>query len=338
MVYDKSYLFIPNVRLNIYNNDLFKKKIISKLFFQYSYQYNHYDNFFKNNFERNIINDHYNVCLLKYTLQKPFKINDKITISHNFNIIEKYLKRKKTHYFYSAVDYSVNTRLKIAKWVNWDFTVNKNIGENCYFCLNNINSIYDCFERNNFMFANKMYIGNRITIDNIFLYNFYNNNINILNKKIHGKAFITDFSFISKNSTLLYIKYSNLKRLNESESFQFYIKTPEYKNIDWIFGIFSNKIINKYNIEKNNNMNNMFGIGIKIIDNFKFNYKIFTSFDSNFKNIKIREQEFELVKSLHCYDFKFVFRKKKLNNTTFFFKINMKILPPLNKTKYIKCC
>jgi LPS-assembly protein len=338
MIYDRSYLFIPSVKLNVYDNDLFKKKIISKLFFQYFYKYNSFDNFLKNNFKSNIIDDNYNVFLLKHTLQKPFKINKKIIISPNLNIVEKYLKRKKTNYFHNVVESSVNTRLKIAKWINFDFVINKNIHRNCNFCLNDTNDMYNCFECNNFMFVNRMYIGDRITIDNMFLHNFYNNNINILNEKIHNKAFATDFSFISKKSMLIYMKYSKFMKFNELESSQFYIKTPEYKNIDLLLGVFNNKTINQCNIEKKDDINNVFGIGIKIINNFKFNYKLFTSFDTNFKNIKIREQEFEFIKNLHCYDFKFVLRKKNLNNSSFFFKINMNILPSSNKTKYIKCC
>jgi LPS-assembly protein len=268
---------LPNIKFVYFPKEIFLG-IIHKLNFQYSNtleKYNFLDHIYKNK------------SSLSYNLTKNFKFGKNFTLKPNLEIIEDWCNKNNLDFiknnFYTKYEGSINSRFRIANWVDWN--------ANYFLKVNPKNdfSYKPEIEINRFVFDNNIYIGDKTTISNIIERD--------LAQKPTQTSLATELEWTPKHCMIVHAKQAQFIKPYKFKSFQVDTKIEEPKKMYLNFGIFCQNYYDDKVFYGDYKMDNVLGFGIWLTSKWKLNYNM------KIASKGINEYELNFYRDLHCYDF-----------------------------------
>jgi LPS-assembly protein len=328
-----SYTLLPNIELTSYSRNIFMG-IMHKFHFryqnvygQYQYKQDHYsddyetyDNFFHKR------DSFITISYLNYKLMKTFKFEDSFTVVPALKIelapssIGNFREKKLDGLLrYSG---SLNTRFRVKDWMDWSVNYSlKAITKKNSLCMETSSNDYG-IEKNSISFNNNMYFGKQTMFQNSFSYNLQQYRLNDT-KNNRLSPFVTEVTSILNNYITVFARQEQLLDPFRFASLNLDLTIGKLDKAYLNFDVFYQKY-NKFEICKNQEINNTLGFGLCLTPKWRIDYDIkSTILLDSLSYDRIPEQELKISRDLHCYVLGIVWKKSN-NKEGIFLKFSAK--------------
>jgi LPS-assembly protein len=325
-----SYIFLPNIELTSYSRNVFMG-IIHKFHFRYQnvygqYQYNQdyysndyeiYDNYFYKGNSFTIIS------YLNYKLMRIFKFGNPVTVvpAIKIELVPSNIREKKLDGLlrYSG---SLNTRFRVKDWMDWNvnYSLKATTKKNSLRMGTSSNDY--SIGKNSISFNNNMYFGKQTMVQNFFSYNLQQHRLNdTKNNKL--SPLVTEVTSILNSYITVFARQEQLLDPFRLGSLNLDLTIGKLDEAYLNFDIFYQRY-NKFELCRNQEMNNTLGLGLCLTPRWRINYDIKSTISLDSLSCgRISEQKLKIYRDLHCYTLGIVWEKTN-NNEGIFLKFSAK--------------